>query len=208
MRLYSVYYISAGSSTCFGCWHPSSGARTIVITAFGTGHLGLLPSALVVELELIRWTSETCIAAYRYIINWIHSRLVGQLLNFIHDARTHEYEIYFLVYLFQLLYMFRATVCPSSGELTVSMRPWHFSLCIGGCFVKVLEIWLVIWQDERSFHAQINGVCQYDLQNRPVSICNRSQRTLLFNHRGCNADRGREASWQLVLLHNAVCHLA
>jgi len=24
---YSVYYISVGSSTCFGCWHPSSGAR-------------------------------------------------------------------------------------------------------------------------------------------------------------------------------------
>jgi len=29
---YSVYYISVGSSTCFGCWHPSSGARTAVIT--------------------------------------------------------------------------------------------------------------------------------------------------------------------------------
>jgi len=51
MRLYSVYYISVGSSTCFGCWHPSSGARTTVITASGTGQLGLLPSALIVELE-------------------------------------------------------------------------------------------------------------------------------------------------------------
>ena len=30
---YSVYYISVGSSTCFGCWHPSSGARSTVITA-------------------------------------------------------------------------------------------------------------------------------------------------------------------------------
>ena len=29
---YSVYYISVSSSTCFGCWHPSSGARTTVIT--------------------------------------------------------------------------------------------------------------------------------------------------------------------------------
>ena len=26
--IYSVYYISVGSSTCFGCWHPSSGACT------------------------------------------------------------------------------------------------------------------------------------------------------------------------------------
>ena len=48
---YSVYYISAGSSTYFGCWQPSSGARTAVITASGTGQPGLLPSALVVELE-------------------------------------------------------------------------------------------------------------------------------------------------------------
>jgi len=32
---YSVYYISVGSSTCFGCWHPSSGARKTVITASG-----------------------------------------------------------------------------------------------------------------------------------------------------------------------------
>ena len=32
---YSVYYISVGSSTCFGWWQPSSGAGTTVITAFG-----------------------------------------------------------------------------------------------------------------------------------------------------------------------------
>ena len=32
---YSVYYISVGSSTCFRCSHPSSGARTTVITASG-----------------------------------------------------------------------------------------------------------------------------------------------------------------------------
>ena len=32
---YSVYYISVGSSTCFGCRRPSSGTRTTVITASG-----------------------------------------------------------------------------------------------------------------------------------------------------------------------------
>ena len=32
---YSVYYISVRSSTCFGCWHPSSRALTTVITASG-----------------------------------------------------------------------------------------------------------------------------------------------------------------------------
>jgi hypothetical protein len=32
---YSFCYISVGSSTCFGCFHPSSGARTTVITVSG-----------------------------------------------------------------------------------------------------------------------------------------------------------------------------
>jgi hypothetical protein len=32
---YSVYYISVGSSTRFGCQHPPSEARTAVITASG-----------------------------------------------------------------------------------------------------------------------------------------------------------------------------
>ena len=32
---YSVHYVSVGRSTCFGCRHPSSGARTTVITASG-----------------------------------------------------------------------------------------------------------------------------------------------------------------------------
>jgi len=31
-----------------------------------------------------------------------------------------------------LLYMFRATMCPSSGETTVSMRHWYLSFCMGG----------------------------------------------------------------------------
>jgi len=32
---YSIYYISVDSCTCFGCRHPSSGARTTVFTASG-----------------------------------------------------------------------------------------------------------------------------------------------------------------------------
>jgi len=31
--------------------------------------------------------------------------------------------------------MFWGTMCPSSGELNVSMRHWYFSLCMGGCLV-------------------------------------------------------------------------
>ena len=42
---------------------------------------------------------------------------------------------WFLVHLFQLLHMFRATICPSSGELTVSMRHWYFSICVDGCLI-------------------------------------------------------------------------
>ena len=60
---YSVYYISVGSSTCFGCWHPSSGARTTVITASGIDWLHLLPSALVVKLELNNESSNLTMRA-------------------------------------------------------------------------------------------------------------------------------------------------
>ena len=49
---------------------------------------------------------------------------------------------YFLVYLFQLLYMFWATMCPSLGELTVSMQHWYFSLCMGGCLVWCNGEWM------------------------------------------------------------------
>ena len=52
-----IYSISVGSSICLGCWHPSSGAHTTVITASGTGQPGLLPSTLIVDLELNTVTS-------------------------------------------------------------------------------------------------------------------------------------------------------
>ena len=47
---YSVYYISVGSSTCFGCRHPSSGARTTVSTASGIDLPDLLLTAVVVTV--------------------------------------------------------------------------------------------------------------------------------------------------------------
>jgi len=108
MRLYSVYYISVESFTCFGCWHPSSGAHTTVITASGTGQPGWPVDQLTQLTQLTSarscnysctsswwWVStpETCRTVYRNVINWIQSHLVGQFFNLIHDARTHEYKI-------------------------------------------------------------------------------------------------------------------
>jgi len=42
--------------------------------------------------------------------------------------------------LISLLYMFPATMCPSSGEITISMRRWYLSLCMGG-------IWCDDWSE-------------------------------------------------------------
>jgi len=39
-----------------------------------------------------------------------------------------------------LFYMFRAAMCPSSGEITVSMRHWYLSLCMGG-------VWSAGWSE-------------------------------------------------------------
>jgi len=54
---------------------------------------------------------------------------------------------YFSVYLFQLLYMFLATMCPSPGEITVFMRYWYFSLCMGGCLMcwSGWSVWVAVW---------------------------------------------------------------
>ena len=73
---YSVYYISVGSSTCFGCWHPSSGARTTIITASDIDYsLQLINNRSCNYSCTSSWwwvsTTETCRAAYRNVINWI-----------------------------------------------------------------------------------------------------------------------------------------
>jgi hypothetical protein len=73
---------------------------------------------------------------------------------------------YFFVYLFQLLYMFRPTVCPSSRELTVSMRHWYFSLCMGGCLVCTTS-WYIYFNFSTCFgqlcaHHQENLLYLYD----------------------------------------------
>jgi len=65
----------------------------------------------------------------------------------------------FLVYLFQLLYMFRATMCPSTGEITLSMQHWYCSLRMGGCLVCWLGWdWVAVWnadQQSRQPHSLI-----------------------------------------------------
>ena len=62
---YSVYYISVGSSTCFGCWHPPSGARTTVITASGINRIYHHPLSLS--------SNSTMRAVGRiYLIIWQH----------------------------------------------------------------------------------------------------------------------------------------
>jgi len=72
-------------------------------------------------------TSETC-----WAVNW-HNKASVIKLVYLHSnikmmhgpirIRSQLDANYFLVYLFQLLYMFRATMCSSSGELTASSQP-------------------------------------------------------------------------------------
>ena len=66
--------------------------------------------------------------------------------------------------------LFRATMCPSSGKHTVSMRHWYFALCMGGCLVcfgqlcahyqeKILylcdtdifhSVWVAVWSADQT----------------------------------------------------------
>jgi len=72
-----------------------------------------------------------------YVKKWMK----GISITFLYEQQFYVFKWsqlgahYFLLYLFQLLYMFRATMCPSSGELTVSVRQWYFSLYMGGSLV-------------------------------------------------------------------------
>jgi len=71
--------------------------------------------------------------------------------------------------------LFRATMCPSSGKHTVSMRHWYFALCMGGCLVcfgqlcahyqeKILylcdtdifhSVWVAVWSaDQTATHTE------------------------------------------------------
>ena len=67
---------------------------------------------------------------------------------------------YFLVNLFQLLYTIRATMCPSSGELTVSTRHWYFSLCMDGCLVCTTSGYICF-----NFSTCFGQLCAYHQQN-------------------------------------------
>jgi len=71
-------------------------------------------------------------------ITWHTSHWKYQTANIkLHTARLqiNQTRCTILLNIFiSLLYMFRATMCPSSGEITVSMRMrhWYLSLCMGG----------------------------------------------------------------------------
>ena len=53
-----------------------------------------------------------------------------------------------------LLYMFRATMCPSSEEIIVSMRQWCLSLCMGG-------VWSASWSFAPISIVLLNPVMSY-----------------------------------------------
>jgi len=128
--------------------------------------LSLLPNfknvRLTVHDELDRkgkmwpWCDLTLIStSFEYLTFFL---IILELKFSIFFKRSQLVAHYFVVYLFQLLYMFRATMCPSSGKLTVSMRHWYFSLCMGGCLVccnrpdshLVGFIWKRLYRDARS----------------------------------------------------------
>jgi len=66
-------------------------------------------------------------------IDMYHSILCFVVLHpcTILQIKPNRCTILFSIFI-SLLYMFRATMCPSSGEITVSMWRWYLSLCMGG----------------------------------------------------------------------------
>jgi len=84
------------------------------------------------------WNRTRLIVQHRKLHDAVSTPFNSQSLIFFKWNRLGSH--YFLVYLFQLFYMFQSTMCPSSGELTVSMRHWYFSVCMVGCLVCCIFI--------------------------------------------------------------------
>jgi len=97
------------------CWHPSSGTRTTVITASGSGQPGLLPSALVVELELLT------IPALHHLCTII-SLIVFPFGKWTADYTTPKFH-YSLVTVWRL-----RNVCKKCAEFSYKkMQIFHFA---------------------------------------------------------------------------------
>jgi len=124
-------------------------AYCIYIPVWNSGQTAITP---IYCFRLLVFETET---------EWIYCSVLEQYVNiirvkFFHQmVNTHFFNVlltvhpcvifckwsqlgahYYSVYLFQLLYMFRATMCQSSAEIIVSMRHWHLLLCMGGGLVS------------------------------------------------------------------------
>ena len=68
--------------------------------------------------------------------------------------------------MFISIYMFRATLCPSSGETTVFVGIWYWYLlfCMDECLVWVFgigicySVWMNVWYAGRSLHTRQSSV--------------------------------------------------
>jgi len=113
----------------------------------GVKHFDFIPQTFMMPVDF----RELCSSHYRHRGPWIVKPVAssrGRGIYIVNSvSKSSEFYVllsvhpciiffkwsqlgahYFLIYLFQLLYIFWATMCPSSGELTVSMHPWYFSL--------------------------------------------------------------------------------
>ena len=88
-----------------------------------------LPCFIKLTFHIISWWRCTVKKNLKYFFNILLT--VHPCIIFFKWSQLGSH--YFLVYLFQILYIFRAPMCPLSEELTVSKLHWYFSFCMGGC---------------------------------------------------------------------------
>ena len=74
----------------------------------------LVPSLFFVILKIVRIKKKICIGQKIYFMFLLNNQLDTQ----------------FLCMFICILYMFRAAMCPSSGELVYQCNTWFMSLCI------------------------------------------------------------------------------
>ena len=118
--LYQIYHLKMARLLAETCWWRNCNESTSI-------------KLKCICCLLAHFINHLSISPVYDILNKWHTHVKS--INIICFKWSQLGAHYFLVYLFQLLYVFQATMCPSSGELTVSMWHGHFSLSVGGCLV-------------------------------------------------------------------------
>jgi len=124
----------AKNATVYSCLLSNENCETVrsywwhLLAVFEAGTASVRMRHVATRFASLECACSTSLAVEVPFILFFNWR-IGEYHRVVFSKWSQLGAHYYLVYLFQLLYMFRATVCPSSAELTV------IYVSMSGCLV-------------------------------------------------------------------------